>query len=335
MLRLLPRPTFGPLSARRSRALGRRAAPAAMALLGNGSAAGWRLGEPLDGRGYASVFPVRHGPDSAALLKATDTVLGRAELQREVDTLAALHADERLDGWADLLPRTLATGDVGDVHFVLETCLPGSDVRTLPVGTERDRMVNRALDAIVELQSRTATVRPIGDDEIERWVRGPAVHVRAALPRKMRSVLDRVEDELVGALHHRQVARGWVHGDFNAANVLVDGGRVSGIVDWDTADPDSPVVIDAAMLLLWPNDARGPELGQQVLHRLASPGVLADVVPDVQRRHGGEEIDVRTALLLVWLRHVGANLAENVRYAANPVWMHRNVRTVLRDSELV
>ena len=115
-------------------------------------------------------------------------------------------------------------------------------------------------------------MRPIGDDEIERWVRDPAAHVRAALPRKMRSVLDRVEDELVGALRHRQVARGWVHGDFNAANVLVDGGRISGIVDWDTADPDSPVVIDAAMLLLWQNDARGPELGQQVLHGLAESG---------------------------------------------------------------
>ena len=203
MLRLLPRPTFGPLSARRSRALGRRAAPAALAVLGSESAADWRLGEPLDGRGYASVFPVRHGHDSAALLKATDTGRGRAELQREVDALAALHADARLDGWAELLPRTLATGDVGDVHFVLETSLPGSDVRTLPVGTERDRMVNRALDAIVELQSRTAAVRPVGDDEIDRWVRVPAAHVRATLPRKMRAVLDRVEDELVGALRHR------------------------------------------------------------------------------------------------------------------------------------
>ena len=241
-----------------------------MALLGGASAGGWRLGEPLDGRGYASVFAVRHGRDSPALLKATDTDRGRAELQREVDTLAALHADARLDGWSDLVPRTLATGDVGDVHFVLESRLPGSDVRTLPAGAERDRMVNRALDAIVELQSRTADVRPVGDDEIGRWVRGPAAHVRAALPRKMRSVLDRVEDELVDALRHRQVARGWVHGDFNAANVLVDRGRVSGIVDWDTADPDSPVVIDAAMLLLWQNDSRGPELGQQVLDGLAA-----------------------------------------------------------------
>lgn len=84
------------------------------------------------------------------------------------------------------------------------------------------------------------------------------------------------------------------------------------------------------MLLLWQNDARGAELGHQVLHRLARPGSLAEVVVEVQRRRGGEELDVRTALLLVWLRHLGANLAENDDYAANPVWMYRNVRAVLR-----
>jgi aminoglycoside phosphotransferase len=333
MLRLLPRPTFGPFAARRTRALGRRAAPAALALLGGAPTNGWRVGEPMEGRGYAGVFAVHHGRDSPALLKATDTDRGRAELQREMDTRAALHADARLDGWSDLVPRTLAAGDVDDVHFVLESCLPGSDVRTLPAGAERDLMVNRALDAIVELQSRTADVQPVGDDEIGRWVRGPAAHVRATLPRKMHPVLNRVEDELVVALRHRQIARGWVHGDFNAANVLVDRGRVSGIVDWDTADPDSPVVIDAAMLLLWQNDSRGPELGQQVLHGLATPGRLAEVVADVQRRRGGEELDVRTVLLLIWLQHVGSNLADNVHYAANPVWMHRNIRAVLHGLE--
>jgi aminoglycoside phosphotransferase (APT) family kinase protein len=330
MLRWLPRPTIGPLAARRSRALGRRAAPDALALLGAAPQAGWRVGEPLQGRGYASVFAVHHGDDSPALLKATDTERGHAELQREVDALAALHADARLDGWADLVPRTLAVGDVDDVHFVLETRLPGSDVRALPPGAERDRMVHRALDAIVDLQSRTATVAPIGDDDIDRWVHDPAQHVRAVLPGRTRPALDRVEGELVGALHHRRVARGWVHGDFNAANVLAAGGRISGIVDWDTADPDSPVVVDPAMMLLWQNDAHGPELGHRVLHGLASPGELAEVIADVQRRRGGEALDVRTALLLVWLRHVGANLAENADYAANPVWMHRNVRAVLR-----
>lgn len=331
MLRLLPRPTFGPLAARRARLLGRRAAPAALDLLGSTSDTDWRVGEPLDGRGYASVFAVHHGDDSPALLKATDTERGHAELQREVDALAALHADARLGSWARMLPRTLATGGVDDLHFVLESRLPGSDVLKQAAGAERDRLVDRALDAIGELQTRTATVAPIGDDDLDRWVRDPAGHLRAVLPARARSVLDRVEGELVDALRGRHVARGWVHGDFNAANVLADRGRISGIVDWDTAEPDGLIVVDATMMLLWSNDARGPELGHQVRHGLTGPRDLTEVVAEVRRRHGGEELDVRTAVLLVWLRHVGANLADDAGYAANPVWMHRNVRAVLRS----
>jgi hypothetical protein len=191
-------------------------------------------------------------------------------------------------------------------------------------------MLNGALDAIVDLQARTAAVAPIGDDDIGRWVHRPAAHLREVLPNRYRSVLNRVEDELGGALRQREVARGWVHGDFNAANVLADDGHISGIVDWDTADPDSPVVTDVPMLLLWPNDAHGPELGQQVLHGLTAPDDLTRVIADVQRRRGGEELDIRTAVLLVWLRHVGANLADHPDYAANPIWMHRNVRAVLK-----
>jgi hypothetical protein len=45
---------------------------------------------------------------------------------------------------------------------------------------------------------------------------------------------------------------------------------------------------------------------------------------------GGEHLAVRTVLLLGWLRHVAGNLVDSTRYAANPVWMHRNVRTVLQ-----
>ena len=206
MLRLLPRPTFGPFSARRSRALGRRVAPAAMALLGGASAGGWRLGEPLDGRGYASVFSVRRGQTARRSSRpptpggAARSCSGRWTSSRPCMRMGGSTAGRTLFRE----PSRLAMS---------ATCtrprarLPGSDVRTLPVGAERDRMVNRALDAIVELQSRTGAVRPVGDDEIGRWVRGPAEHVRATLPRKMRSVLNRLEDELVDALRHRQVAQ--------------------------------------------------------------------------------------------------------------------------------
>ena len=66
-----------------------------------------------------------------------------------------------------------------------------------------------------------------------------------------------------------------------------------------------------------------------LLEWLADPTPVADVVSEMQRAGAGDEVDARTVLLLTWLRHVGGNLAHSTRYAANPVWMHRNVRTVL------
>ena len=85
-------------------------------------------------------------------------------------------------------------------------------------------------------------------------------------------------------------------------------------------------------LLVFERILAGRELGPVLLERLADPRPVAGVVArDAAGGCGGAELDVRTMLLLSWLRHVGGNLSHSTRYAANPIWMHRNVRTVLRS----
>jgi hypothetical protein len=104
---------------------------------------------------------------------------------------------------------------------------------------------------------------------------------------------------------------------------------VSGVVDWTEAEPDGLVGADVVTLLVFQRILAGTELGPVLLEWLADPRPVAGVVAAMQRAGAGEELDVRTMLLLSWLRHVGGNLAHSTRYAANPIWMHRNVRTVL------
>jgi aminoglycoside phosphotransferase len=332
MLRRVPRPTFGPLAGRRSRAQARRIAPAALARLGGPEAAGWELGEPFDGRGDTNVFAVRAGCGSPALLKATGSRQGRLQLERQVRVLAALHDDPRLGPWAGLVPRTLGAGEVEGVAFVLESRLPGADSRRLPEA-ERARVIPMALKTIADLQARTRSVAAIDADVLDRWVREPASHVRDVVRGTHRAALDALQARLIADLSGRAVARAWAHGDYNQTNVLLDAGRVSGVVDWTEAEPDGLVGADAVTLLLFERILAGIELGPVLLQWLADPTPAADVVSAMQRAGGGdevsEEIDVRTMLLLTWLRHVGGNLAHSTRYAANPVWMHRNVRTVL------
>ena len=328
MLRRVPRPTFGPLAGRRSRAQARRSAPAALARLGGPQAAGWRLGEPFDGRGDTNVFAVQADGGSPALLKATDSTQGRLQLERQVRVLAALHADPRLGPWVRLVPRTLGVGDVDGLHFVLESRLPGADCRRLPEA-ERCRVIPMALETIGELAARTCSVVPVDAATLDRWVREPASHVREVVRGAHRAALDTVQARLVAELSGRPVARAWAHGDFNQTNVLVENGRVSGVVDWTEAEPDGLVGADAVTLLMFERILAGTELGPVLLEWLADPSPVAGVLCAMQRDGAGAEVDVRTMLLLSWLRHVGGNLAHSTRYAANPIWMHRNVRTVL------
>jgi hypothetical protein len=333
---MIPRPTFGPLAGRRSRALARRAAPAALARLAGG-VGGWRLGEPFSGRGDTCVFAVRDDAGSPALLKATGTRQGRRQLDRQVEVLAALHRDERLGSWAGLVPRTLDVGDVDGVHFVLEARLPGADARCDPPA-DRARTVPMALAAIDELAARTGTVAPLDAPTLDRWVRAPAAQVRAVVRGAHRAAVDGLEAELIAALSGRDAARAWAHGDYNRTNVLLrrdQNGQasISGIVDWTEGECDGLVGADAVTLLLFEPVLAGRELGPVVLERLADPGPVAEVVAPMQQRVGGPELPTRTMLLLTWLRHVGGNLADSTRYAANPVWMHRNVRAVLQGLE--
>jgi len=329
---MIPRPTFGPLAGRRSRALARRAAPAALARLAGG-AGGWRLGEPFAGRGDTCVFAVRDDAGSPALLKATATRQGRRQLDHQVEVLAALHRDERLGPWARLVPRTLDVGDVDGVHFVLEARLPGADARG--AAADRVRAVPMALAAIDELAARTATLAPLDAATLDRWVRAPAGRVREVVRGAHRAAVDGLEAELSAALSGREAARAWAHGDYNRANVLLgpdEDGRasVSGIVDWTEGERDGLVGADAVTLLLFESVLAGREFGRVVLGRLSDPGPVAEVVAPLQRRVGGPVLPPRVMLLLTWLRHVGGNLADSTRYAANPVWMHRNVRAVLQ-----
>jgi hypothetical protein len=191
-----------------------------------------------------------------------------------------------------------------------------------------------ALATIGELHRRTGAVARIDADTVDRWVHRPADRVRAVVRGAHRAALDGVEAELVATLSGREVARGWAHGDFNRTNVLIgrDGSgdaHVSGVVDWVEGEPDGLVGADAVTLLLFEAVLAGRELGPEVLARLADPGPVAEVVGRMVRQVDGPELPVRPLVLLTWLRHVGGNLADSTRYAANPVWMRRNVRAVL------
>ncbi|MGH3627855.1 MAG: aminoglycoside phosphotransferase family protein, partial [Sciscionella sp.] len=331
----LPHPIVGPLANLRNAGLLRRVAPDALATLSPDPARRWQVISRLHGRSDTAIALVGADAQHLALLKVVDSPDGCVELARERDALTALHADDRLGEWRELIPRVLGANERNGAYCLLETNLPGRDARSLlAVPDERERFVAVALAALAELQRRTARVVRGDEMILDRWVWQPAARVRAVTSARLAPGLDRLVETLSEQLLDRRVCVGWVHGDFSADNILLDAsGKLTGVVDWGQANHEGLVMADTMTLMLATElEATGQELGQVVLRWLtAGTAATRASMGSIQRGLGGDQLDGRAVLLLGWLHMVAGNLAKSPRYAANPVWMRTNVRAVLRS----
>ena len=59
-----------------------------------------------------------------------------------------------------------------------------------------------------------------------------------------------------------------------------------------------------------------------------------DLLNRAQRYLGGDVIGVGPLALLAWLQHVAHNIAKSPSYAANPLWVRRNLVAVVRGARL-
>lgn len=84
-------------------------------------------------------------------------------------------------------------------------------------------------------------------------------------------------DELAGSCPEE---RGPIHGDSGSSNLLTDGRRITGIIDWDRGAFGDPLY-DVANLLSWRNGAREAE--PTLYRKKESPSSSADAATAVHR----------------------------------------------------
>lgn len=292
---------------------------------------GWRCERVLRTVSDTTVVLVQTAEGMPATLKLAEPGPGAASLIREREILARLGSDERLGSWRRLLPVPLSWGNAGGTAYLLTSRLPGTDGGPL-TPARAGHLTTAAFAAIAPLHTLEAAAGEIGSALLDDWVTGPVEQVRQAVRRHRAAALaaGRLAAVLWDTLAGAQVPLGWSHGDFHPGNLLVSRGEVSGIVDWDAAREHDLTATDLAFwLLTTPPPGRRWEFGTAVAQRLGSPDcwtlaearLLGDAA--VALGHG--------LLLLTWLRHVAGNLAKSGRYAASPLWLHRNVLPVLRQ----
>jgi hypothetical protein len=225
--------------------------------------------------------------------------------------------------------------------YVVERRLPGYDARSvISSNSSRNRMLEAAITAIGELHRGTVSKVVVDSEMLRSWVTEPLIVLRKLMtPRwnkaKNHLALNKLENELCGALSERLLPVCWIHGDFTPSNILVsrNGQRVTGIVDWELAASNEWPQLDVIWLLITTRMiVRKRELGDIVREILE--GSLWDSLEDsllnaARLNVPGDNVDLRTSVLLCWLKHITCNLNKSSRYARHRLWIAKNIEGVL------
>lgn len=281
------------------------------------------------------------GQPPMAVLKMAHSPQAVLSLQRNNATLKLLHADERIGSWRTLIPMLLAEGVVNGQHYAIEQAMPGRNAQTLLA----DRVVGPRLQlaaakTISQFHEATASSITVGKDEFERWVGVPLQVLRCwneSLPSTMRNrpAIETLASQLRRSLLGMSLAVSWIHGDFWCANWLVtpDGSTITAILDWDLAAADDLPQLDQVQLLISARKIlRGRQIGSVMVELLKGGNWLSyeQAILDGAQLPG-DKVELRTLLLLCWLRDVASNLTESTRYPEKWYWQPMNIKPILQQ----
>ena len=112
-----------------------------------------------------------------------------------------------------------------------------------------------------------------------------------------------------------------------------DGKNVVGVVDWELAAIDHPLLDLMHLLLSLRMQMQKREMGNVILDLMEgaawSPEEQA-LFNTEQQFISGDSLNPRILLLLCWLRHVSYNITKSSIYGNHWLWFSQNVGGVLR-----
>jgi aminoglycoside phosphotransferase (APT) family kinase protein len=242
-------------------------------------------------------------------------------LERSADNVAALlDADPPLAVRQRVLaPR--ARGVAGPVRWTLEDWIPAARPRRMSTP-----LWDECLEFLVALHRAGTAVRAPWSLARDFQVLTQYVDERG------RHTLARLEPELECRL--ADVPRGWAHGDFWPANLLVDGNRLLAVLDWDSASVGAPAMLDLMHLRL---------LSDRRARRLPHGSRSLDVLLPVAQRGGDScmrrycEATATPAAawtleglaLAYWVSRVGRDLRSYANRPSRRAWMDANLHQPL------
>ena len=247
---------------------------------------------------------------------------GQAQIANQAAALAALDDGDVPASVSKRLPLVLARGRIGLAEWSLERLLPGAR----PPRRISEPLLADCVDFLVALHGVESG--RTGGRTLRELAAGVAEVSSPAAEKLLEGLVARLEQELA------ELPRGYGHGDFFAGNLLADGERLTGVVDWDSSGPGRMPLVDLLHLQLTRmHGGSDEEWGRGVTERLL-PFAQAGGDDAVQRycRAIGlvPEPDLLQLLAAAyWLEYAAYQLRTHRIRRAQPQWIRGNVELVL------
>jgi aminoglycoside phosphotransferase (APT) family kinase protein len=243
----------------------------------------------------------------------------RAEIDARVAALAAIDAARPDARVTERIPAALGRGEYGMAEWFLEQRLPGSNPRSLT-----DALLAESIDFLVALHSCDGEPRTSAADQGDLVAATCGPEDATAV----RRLAGWVEEVLA------DVPRGLAHGDFTLRNLLTQGERLVGVVDWDSSGPGRFPLIDLLHLRLDAKRLTRPDrLGHAIVEDLlpwAAAGGDA-TARTYCRRLGFDATPARLLALVAayWLDRAAYQAVRFPARAQRPAWLRSNVSETL------
>lgn len=153
----------------------------------------------------------------------------------------------------DLLPESVAILDCkGQPVFVHRLCT-GFDLRHCYQPEDQQSIFRLGLDFLLQLNRELGEHRAHSVAAIEAWLRKREEYVYRIAPTFPEGSLQSLIEYSIDCLSQEPPLAVWTHGDFWPGNLLgtARGDRLTGIVDWEFADPEGMPLTDLLQFLLY------------------------------------------------------------------------------------
>ena len=282
--------------------------------------------------------------EEMALLKVPMSRQAATSLAQHAQAVATLGAKPCLGEWRRLLPELLVESS-GSQSYWVDGKLPGVKMEKLLLNPEtRLEALRRASQTIATLHSLTEEWLTVDDAVLETWVDAPLRRVRKLVAQTAQAPHVELLAAELRTLRGRRLLTSWIHGNYSPQTILLRGGsggvalraglEITGIIGWEAAAPQHPPLLDLIHLLVSTEMlVEGQELGTVVCAMLTPPGHAGLERSLAQLSQSGlSTVDLRTFVLLFWLRHIQNSVTTSRHCADNAFWIANNVERVLACS---